>query len=318
MAERYLTEYARRQKRSASVDERNLRKHVLPTFGPRRLDSIERREIIALLEGLVSAGTPTLANRVQSVISSVYSFAIDADLAVVNPCARLRRRGVERAGERVLSDPELRLFWTRIVQPPVTRRLGLVLRLQLLTGVRPGEAAGMRRDELEHMDDPARAGWLIPASRMKAKRSHFVPLSGAARVVVQEALASVPAESAFVFASPRAEGAIRANAMPIAMQRLAAALAPDDAPTWKANPPTPHDLRRTVATRLAGLGFSAEDVSAVLAHASVGVTKGHYDRYDRAAEKRRALALWAVALTAIIEERPPSSNVIPLYGGAAE
>ena len=58
VAERYLTEYARRQKRSASVDERNLRKHVLPTFGPRRLDSIERREIIALLEGMVSAGTP--------------------------------------------------------------------------------------------------------------------------------------------------------------------------------------------------------------------------------------------------------------------
>ena len=290
VAERYLAEYARRRKRSASLDERNLRKHVLPTFGNRRIDQIERGDVIVLLETLVAAGTPTLANRVQSVISAVYSFAIDADLARMNPCARLRRRGVERVGERVLSDDELRLFWARVVQKPVSRRLGLSLQLQLLTGVRPVEVAAMRRDEIEHLDDPARAGWLVPASRMKGKRPHFVPLSELAISIVRDALASVPPESPFVFASPRAKGAIRANAMPIAMQRLAAALKGSEQgiETWKAEPPTPHDLRRTVATRLAGLGIRAEDVSAVLAHASSGVTKAHYDKYDRSPEKRRA------------------------------
>ena len=71
------------------------------------------------MEGLVTAGKPTLANRVQALISSIYSFAMDADLVNGNPCSRLRRRGVETVGRRVLTDDEIRLFWPGIVRKPV-------------------------------------------------------------------------------------------------------------------------------------------------------------------------------------------------------
>jgi integrase len=319
LADRYIAEHARRFKRSASVDERNLRKHVLPQWAKRRFDQIERRDVIALVEALVTAGTPVLANRVQALVSGMFSFAIDADLLAANPCARLRRRGVERAGERVLSDPEIQLFWNGIVEPPVSRRLGLVLRLELLTGVRPGEAAGMRMDELEHLGDPARAAWAIPAGRMKAGRDHYAPLVPMARDVVLEALKLAPGGQPFVFAPPRAKGAIRANALAVAMQRFGRALKghEEGADTWKANPPTPHDLRRTVATRLAELGVSGEDVAAVLAHATSGVTKMHYDRYSRAREKRRALELWAHALQGILSREHDHSNVVSLVRAGA-
>jgi len=68
LADRYMVEHARRFKRSASVDERNLRKHVLTEWGRRRFDEIERRDVIALIETLVTAGKPVLANRVQALI----------------------------------------------------------------------------------------------------------------------------------------------------------------------------------------------------------------------------------------------------------
>jgi integrase len=298
-----------------SVDERNLRKHVLPLWGNRRFDEIERRDVIALVEGLVTAGKPVLANRVQALISTIYSFALDADLVSANPCARLRRRGVEKAGERVLSDTELYVFWHGIVQTPVSRLLGLVLRLQLLTGVRPGEAAGMRRDELEQFEDAARAGWVIPASRMKGKRAHYVPLSGLARETIREALELVPGDQPFVFKSSKAAGPIRANALPIAMQRFALALNGEQGfASWKADPPTPHDLRRTVATRLSAMGLAREDRKAVLGHVEADVHGSHYDTYDRAVEKRRALDAWAAALHAIIERRAPQTNVVSLRG----
>jgi integrase len=312
LADRYVSEHARRFKRSASVDERNLRKHVLPVWGKRRFDQIERRDVIALIEGLITDGKPVLANRVQALVSGVYSFAIDADLVSANPCARLRRRGFETAGVRVLSDPELRLFWEHIIRRPVSYRVGLVLRFQLLTGVRPGEAAGLRVEELEHLHDSARAGWTIPAARMKGKREHYVPLSRMAREIVLEGIA-LTSPQPFVFASERVAGPIRSNALPIAMQRFAAAL-DDEGPgaeTWGRDPPSPHDLRRTVATRLAELGVSGEDVAAVLAHSPAGVTKAHYDRYGRAREKRRALDLWAYSLECILAgER--TSNVVAL------
>ena len=64
LAERYLNEHARRAKRSASADERNLRLHVHPFWGARPFAQIERRDVIALIERLVGEGKPTLANRV--------------------------------------------------------------------------------------------------------------------------------------------------------------------------------------------------------------------------------------------------------------
>jgi integrase len=318
LAERYLNEHARRVKRSASADERNLRLHILPRWGARRFSDIGRGDVIALIEGLIADSKPTLANRIQALISSIFTFAIDAALVEANPCARLRRRGVETRGERVLSDDEIRLFWAGIVRPPVSRRLGLALRLQLLLGVRPAEIAGMRRDELEHFHDPARAGWTIPADRMEAKRAHHVPLSSMARTVIAEALDLVPGDQPFVFASHKAVGAIRPNALPIAMQRFGRHLhttAEGGASSWQASPPSPHDLRRTVATRLAALGIAGEDVAAVLAHAAAGVTKAHYDRYDRAREKRRALMLWSEALAVILDGHDDRADVVLLRSG---
>jgi integrase len=72
----------------------------------------------------------------------MYSFAVDANLVRGNPCTRLRKRSQERVRGRVLSDDELRLFLGRIIASPVSRQLGLALRLILLTGVRAGEMAG--------------------------------------------------------------------------------------------------------------------------------------------------------------------------------
>ena len=92
----------------------------------------------------------------------VLGFAVDSDLIDANPCTRLRKRGEERAGERVLTDPEIRLFWRKVTEPPASRPTGLGLRLALLTGVRVGEVAGIQRSELDHLGDPARAVWTIP------------------------------------------------------------------------------------------------------------------------------------------------------------
>ena len=98
LAARYMKEHAERHKRSASADARNLRKHVLPTWGSRDFTTIRRGDVIELVEGLVAAGKPTLANRVQALVSKVFSFAIDAELRDDNPCHRMQRRGVETSG----------------------------------------------------------------------------------------------------------------------------------------------------------------------------------------------------------------------------
>ena len=120
LADRYMKEHAYRHKRpaSAAADRRNLEKHILPKWRNRPYASIHRGDVIELVEGLIQRGTQTLANRVQALISKIFSFAIDASLRVDHPCHRLKKRGAERAGTRVLSDAEISLFWNGIVTPP--------------------------------------------------------------------------------------------------------------------------------------------------------------------------------------------------------
>lgn len=307
LAQRYLAEHARRHKKPKSIeeDERNLRLHVLPAWGSRPFAAIARRDMIALAEELVTGGKPVLANRVQALVSSIFSFAIDADLIDVNPVSRLRKRGVENCKTRVLTDEEIRLLWGCAVLPPVSRPVGLVLRLCLLTGLRGGEATGLCMAEVENLDDPERAALTIKGERTKNGRVHHVPLAPLAVETVRE-LMSLTA------GAPACE----ANALGVAMRRMSDKL-PDKpgAETWRADPPTPHDLRRTAATRLAGLGVPGEDVSAILNHVRQDVTGKHYDQYSRAREKRSALATWAAALGRILD--PKSAEVVPLRNGRA-
>ncbi len=62
-----------------------------------------------------------------------------------------------------------------------------------------------------------------------------------------------------------------------------------------------HDLRRTVATRLAEGGTARENISALLNHVQGGPRATRvYDRYSRDREKRLALESWAQTLQAII------------------
>jgi Arm DNA-binding domain len=113
LADRYLKEHARRFKKTAEADERALTVHILPKWGARPYHSIGRHDVIELCEGIVATGKPIQANRVQALISKMFSFAVDADLLPANPCLRLRKRASEEARRRVLSDTEIALFWHR-------------------------------------------------------------------------------------------------------------------------------------------------------------------------------------------------------------
>ena len=304
IADRYLAEHSRRHKRSHKADERNLRKHVLPKWGSRRFDTIKRGDVIALVEGLVTDGKPVLANRVQSLVSGIFTFAMDAALCEANPCHRLKKRGPERVGRRVLSDAEIRLFWNGIVEPRSKRQRGLGLRLTLLTGLRIGEIAGISRAELDGLGDAARSAWIIPGSRTKNQRDHLLPLSPLARDTILELMALVDAREEYLLPTRSRErrGSLRGKQLWQVMDNWGLALSgSDDAVrTWKAEMPTPHDLRRTVETRLAALRVPKEIRDRVLNHITPGVGSKHYNLHDYADEKRDALNRWAKFVNALV------------------
>jgi integrase len=293
LAELYLEKHARPKKRTADADERNLRLHVLPHWRSRRTDHITRRDVIELLDGMASAGKPIQANRVLALISKVFNFALNRDVVSVNPAFRIDRPGEEKAKRRVLSDAEIALFWKRSIRRPISHRVGLALRLTLLTAARAGEVAGIARSELHDLDQRDRATWTIPPGRSKNGAEMIVPLSPLAIETIQEALVLVDESDLFLFPSPSVRDMpITGHSLAVAMARFAKELPDSEAAkaSWCAEPPTPHDLRRTAATRMSSLGVSSDDVAAALNHTRRDVTGRHYDGYDRLSEKRAAFA----------------------------
>jgi integrase len=251
-------------------------------------------DVIELIESIVSAGKHVAANRVHSLISKVFNFAVDADLLDTNPAARLKKRGVENSRKRVLNDAELPVFWRGIVVSPVSKPVGLALRLALLTGARASEVARARKSEFVDLDKPGEATWL---ERAKNKRDHLIPLSRLAQETVKAAIELSGDDTEFLFPARYNNGKpLDGHALTSAMARYCS--------DWK-EPPSPHDLRRTANTRLAKLGIAKEIRDRCLNHVTAlrDPESKHYNIYEFKAEKRKALGKWGNALAAIIAGR---------------
>jgi integrase len=305
LADRYLKEHAERHKRprSAEEDRRNLAVHILPTWGKRDFRLIRRADVIELIESIVSTGKHTAANRVHSLISKLFSFAIDAELLDANPAARLKKRGAENVGRRVLDDGEIRAFWSGIVFKPVSRPVGLALRLALLTGARANETASACKTEFQSLDKPTEAAWVIPGERAKNKRDHLLPLSPLALETVKIAIELTSDDDKFLFPTRLSRGGpIDRHSLTTAMTRLGESLKGLPAKSWQQEPPTPHDLRRTINTRLARMGIHKEIRDRVLNHITSlrDPESKHYNLYEFEKEKRDALSRWAAEIEAII------------------
>jgi integrase len=76
---------------------------------------------------------------------------------------------------------------------------------------------------------------------------------------------------------------------------------------------TPHDLRRTVRSRLAALGVNSIVARKVLNHALDGMDR-IYDRHAYLDEKRDALQRWTDELRAILAGA--DRKVVPIRAGA--
>ncbi|MGJ0394942.1 MAG: tyrosine-type recombinase/integrase [Methylocystis sp.] len=318
LAAEYLDRYAKAQKKSWAQDELLLRVHVLPEWAERRADKLTRADAAALLDK-IAVRAPSSANRTHTVLSKAFNWAIDSGLMESSPIARMRKRAREKAKERVLAPGEIRSLWRALDTANIAPAVAAALRVLLLTGQRPNEVAGVALGEIRDTDNGARARIELAADRMKGARAHVLPLAPMALEIIRERLGAAIEGQEHLFASDFAgRGPIARHSLSQALRRLIPTLAPDGPDreailTLKANPPTPHDFRRTLATGLAALGVLREDRMALLAHAQGDVHATHYDRYERLKEKRAALELWESHVAKILE---PSTggNVVKLRG----
>jgi len=280
--------FAKGKKKTWQDDIGKVKRYLIPAWGTLPLRDITRRHVHEVLDGLVAKGMTVGVNRVQAVISRLFTVALDRSLVDAHPAARMIKRFKEQPSDRVLTDEELKALWIGLDARP--GRAADALRLRLLLGQRGAEINGMRWSEV---DFKAKT-WDLPGARTKNRRPHSVPLPATAIQILERRRVDVPKNEPRVFPGFNAW-------VPDyrALSEMAAG-----AYEWK-------DLRRTLSTRLA-LGFAEEVVGRALNHAKHTVTARHYIKHDYLRETRLALEAWDAQLERIISGKEGDlSNLVP-------
>lgn len=125
--------------------------------------------------------------------------------------------------------------------------------------------------------------WSIPASRMKMRREHVVPLAKQVLSIIEE-LHVYTGNGELLFPSTRALTTPISDAAPLAALRRMG---------YGKETMTLHGFRAMASTRLNELGFRADVIEAQLAHKEPDTVRLAYNRAEYMEERRALMQSWA-------------------------
>ena len=131
--------------------------------------------------------------------------------------------------------------------------------------------------------------WSIPASRMKMRREHVVPLAKQVLSIIEE-LHVYTGNGELLFPSTRALTTPISDAAPLAALRRMG---------YGKETMTLHGFRAMASTRLNELGFRADVIEAQLAHKEPDTVRLAYNRAEYMEERRALMQSWADYLDAL-------------------
>lgn len=291
----FMDKYRGRQNRrpaprTLAEIKRVLGSDLFDAWKDRPLSEVTRRDVLDVLDVLVARGSEVMANRTLAYLGMLCAWAMDRDIIATDPTDKVKKPGAEQSRERVLSQDELRAIWkgTETAQGDLFEA---IIKTLMLTGQRRDEVAGMRWCEV----DLASRTWTLPGTRTKNHREHLIHLSAPVVAIlearqVEQGRMGLVTDYVFTSFGPRPfSGWSKCKARLDARAGIA--------------PWTIHDLRRTLATRMAeDLHTPPHVIEATINHVSGsrGGVAGVYNRAMYLPERRAALDAWASYIMRIV------------------
>lgn len=167
-----------------------LEMHVFPKIGPRKVKDLKAKDFANALT-IIWIEKPETALRVKQRCSVVMDWCVAHEMCEANPVSVVAKLLPKQPAvrERVVHQPSM--AWSEVPEFVESElRNGqiilskLMLEFLILTAARSGEVRAMAWDEV----DLDKAVWTVPATRMKAKVEHRVPLSVRAVEILQAQL----------------------------------------------------------------------------------------------------------------------------------
>ncbi len=261
--------------------EKNIFSHV----NNKLIDTITKDDWIKIFSIMANRGVNETLHRMLNYVSRVYNYAISKDICTINPILSIDKKNT--------FPPRPKKNYPFIRD---SKKLGQLLRdidnyegyditkfaLKLLPHlfVRP---YNLRYMEWEEINFETKI-WSIPASKMKMKRAHLVPLSSQVIKILQ----SIPKISNFVFPSPRSKTRpLSDGTLNVALKSLG----------YTGDILVPHSFRHTASTLLHENmhihGFSSDVIEKQLAHDENNKVKAVYNHAKHLNERIELMQWWS-------------------------
>lgn len=256
--------------------------YVFPSIGDRPIADVQTREVLDLLAPLWFAKGET-ARRVLQRIEAVFKSAIlRGHRQRASPCVGVKEelgtRHRKVINHRALHYRRVPAFLADLRVSRSQRTTKLAFEWLVLTATRSGETRLARWSEI---DEQARL-WTIPAERMKAKRSHVVPLSKCCLEILR-VVRALNLHSDLIFPGVKVGAALSDMIFTKILRDMGLS-----------KEATPHGMRSAFKVWCAEVAKVRDEVSeAALAHAIPEKVRAAYLRTDFLEERKTVMTDWA-------------------------
>ena len=283
IAEEYVAKLKREDRSEATIAKTEwLLGFANAEFGDKAIEKIATPAVLKVLQALEARGRYESARRLRSTVGSVFRYAIATARAELDPTYALRGaltqvRSMPRAA--ITDAQKFGALMRAVEEFDGQSSTRIALRLLALLFPRPGELRLAQWSEF----DLDRRVWTIPASRMKMRRPHRVPLPDQATELL-EALRLI-SKGNLLFPG------VRSQSRPISDGTLNAALrrlgyAKDEV--------TGHGFRATASTLLNECGkWHPDAIERQLAHVERNDVRAAYARGEHWDERSMMMQWWA-------------------------
>ena len=255
---------------------------LFPAFGGKSVTALEPSVFVNAIRPTEAKGHITTAHKLMQLCSQVMEFAHLTGKVRYNPATGLSRalQPLRHQNLAAVTDPAAIGQLLRDIDayegfPSITA----FLKILPYVFTRPSELRLAEWQEFK-IDD---AMWRIPASRMKMRREHTVPLSRQVLCLLDE-LREFSGPDRYLFPSAKTKSATISDAGPLAALRRMG---------YQKHEMTPHGFRAMASTRLNELGFRADVIEAQLAHREPDAVRLAYNRAEYTDERRKLMQAWA-------------------------
>jgi integrase len=271
---------------------RRLSTDVFPIIGTRPVSKIEAPELVRMMKLIEKRGAVDIAKRALQTSGQVFRYAIAHGLATRNPASDIKPSDILASRQREnyarISAKELPdlLRQIEVYQGSPTTRLAI--KFMAMTFVRTKELIGARWDEF----DLKAARWDIPASRMKMRTPHTVPLSAQA-VELLHTLRLHSGSFELLFPGERRSKSMSNNTILKALERMG----------YK-HRMTGHGFRGIASTVLHEQGFDHQHIEIQLAHQKRDSVSASYNHATYLPQRASMMQAWSDYLSNCTKEQP--------------